>query len=271
MWPLSIAISTHQAAFQAVAFKGNLEATAAHLAALGYDGLELAIRNPALVDTTALQALLRRHNLRLSAIGTGQILEEGLSLSSPDAETRQAARERLSAHIDLAAQFGALVIIGLARGRAPSPTLRSQALVLLAEELAALANLAAARGVCLAVEPINRYETDLLNTVAEALSFVEGLCSSCVGLLLDTFHMNIEEKGLRESIALAAGRLLHFHVADSNRWYPGAGHIDFAAVLHALRAAGYTGFVSGEFLPLPTPEQAAERAAAHLRALFAAL
>lgn len=86
-----------------------------------------------------------------------------------------------------------------------------------------------------------------------------------LGLLLDTFHMNIEEPNIAESIRACGDRLFHFHVADSNRWYPGAGHLDFPSILGALRATGYSGFVSAEYVPLPDAESSAAYALAHLR------
>jgi sugar phosphate isomerase/epimerase len=88
-----------------------------------------------------------------------------------------------------------------------------------------------------------------------------------MGLLADTFHMNIEEPSIEGSIRRAGDRIFHFHVADSNRWHPGAGHLDFASILDALYATGYTGFVCGEFLPIPDAETAARRGIAHLRGI----
>jgi len=88
-------------------------------------------------------------------------------------------------------------------------------------------------------------------------------------LLLDTFHMNIEEPQIEASIRLCADRIFHFHVADSNRWSPGMGHLDFQSILQALHATGYQGWVSGEFLPLPDAQTAARRSATHLRQLSA--
>jgi sugar phosphate isomerase/epimerase len=88
-----------------------------------------------------------------------------------------------------------------------------------------------------------------------------------VGLLLDTFHMNIEDASITESIRAAKDCLFHFHVADSNRWYPGAGHVDFRSVLDTLKEIGYSGFVSAEILPLPDSDLAAKHAIEYLRTL----
>ena len=122
-------------------------------------------------------------------------------------------------------------------------------------------------GVRFALEPLNRYETDLIHTVADGLGLVERVDAENFGLLLDTFHMNIEEPVIEDSIRACGDRIFHFHVADSNRWYPGAGHLDFKSILDALLATGYQGYVSGEFMPRPNADTAAERAIAHLRAI----
>jgi sugar phosphate isomerase/epimerase len=128
---------------------------------------------------------------------------------------------------------------------------------------------AAARphGVRFALEPINRYETSLVNTVQQGLELLAHVGADNMGLLLDTFHMNIEEPVMEESIRAGGARIFHFHVADSNRWYPGAGHLDFQSLLSALLATGYQGYVSGEFLPMPDADSAAQRSIATLRAL----
>jgi len=127
---------------------------------------------------------------------------------------------------------------------------------------------AAQRGVELVLEPINRYETNFLNTVAETLAFLDEVAAPNVGLLFDTFHANIEEPSLAGSLRAAGQHLKHVHTADSNRWAPGSGHLDFAAVVATLRQSGYDGWLSAEILPLPgSAEQAAAQAIAHLRPL----
>jgi sugar phosphate isomerase/epimerase len=137
----------------------------------------------------------------------------------------------------------------------------------LVEAIGRCAEAAAGTGVRFALEPMNRYETDLVHTAAEGLELVEAVGADNFGLLLDTFHMNIEEPDIGGSISSCGDRIFHFHVADSNRWYPGAGHLDFAGILASLAGTGYDGFASGEFMPLPDADTAAQRAVDHLRAL----
>ncbi|MGQ9554122.1 MAG: 5-keto-L-gluconate epimerase [Anaerolineae bacterium] len=262
----SIVLSTHTACFEAVAFKGDFEANVARIAALGYDGVELAIRDPRLVDVAALDEVLGRYCLAVPAIGTGQAWgEEGLSFTDPDPAVRWAAVERVQMHMPLAAHWGAIVIIGLLRGTVRPGVEREQAMAWLVQALQECSATAAARGVRLALEPINRYETNLINTAAQGLTLIEQVGAMNLGLLLDAFHMNIEEPDIEASMRTVGSRLFHFHVADSNRWHPGAGHLDFRSILSTLSEIGYSGFVSGEFLPKPDAETGAREAIRHLQ------
>jgi sugar phosphate isomerase/epimerase len=265
---LSIVLSTQPAQFEAVAFKGDFEANVAKIAGWGYDGVELAIRDPKLVDGPALRRVVAAHGLSIPAIGTGQAWgEEGLSYTDPDPVVRAAAIERTKSHIPFAAESGAVIIIGLLRGIVKQGIAHERAMDWLAAALREVCAAARPHGVRLALEPINRYETTLINNVVTGLDLIERVGAGNLGLLLDTFHMNIEEPVIEESIRACGARIFHFHVADSNRWYPGAGHLDFASILKALYATGYTGFVSGEFMPAPDTDTAAQRGIAHLRRL----
>src|SRR5512140_1221320 len=114
---LSVVLSTQAAQFAAATFKGDLDANLAAIAGLGYQGVELAIRDPGLLDVVALDRLLSAHGLLVPAIGTGQAWgEEGLSFTDPDPGIRRCAIERIKSHVPVASRFSALIIIGLIRG-----------------------------------------------------------------------------------------------------------------------------------------------------------
>jgi sugar phosphate isomerase/epimerase len=266
MMKLSIVLSLQPASFQAATFKGDLETNLKLIADLGYDGVELAIRDPKLVDLDALEKTVAAHGLAVPAIGTGQAWgEEGLSFTDPDEAVRRQAIERILSHLPLAARFKAIVIIGLIRGVVKPGVSPEQAMDWLVEALAEICTAAEPLGVNLALEPINRYETSLINNVAEGMSLIERVNSDVFGLLLDTFHMNIEEADMLESIRTCGERIFHFHVADSNRLYPGGGHLDFKEILESLDGTGYKGYVSGEFLPKPDTESAAKLGITNLK------
>jgi sugar phosphate isomerase/epimerase len=265
---LSVVLSTHAAAFQAVAFKGDFEANVAKIASWGYDGVELAVRDPKLVNAGQLERVVADNNLVVPAIGTGQAWgEEGLSFTSDDPAVRAAAIERITSHIPLAGQLDSIVILGLIRGMTPEGQTHEQSMAYLVEAIQQCAAAAEGMGVRFALEPMNRYETDLIHTAADGLDLINRVGKDNFGLLLDTFHMNIEEPDIGDSIRTCGDRIFHLHVADSNRWHPGAGHLDFKSILDDLETTGYRGFVSGEFMPLPDADTAAKNAASFLRAL----
>ena len=265
---LSIVLSTQQAQFQAATFKGDLETNLANIASLGYGGVELAIRDPKLVDLDNLEALVRKYDLHVPAIGTGQAWgEEGLSFTDPAPTIRRAAIERIKSHISVASRFGAIIIIGLIRGIVKPGVDATQAMDWLIEALRECSDAARPYGIRLALEPINRYETTLINNAAQGLELIERVGADNFGLLLDTFHMNIEEPVIEDSIQKCGEHIFHFHVADSNRWYPGVGHLDFKSILDELFSSGYQGWVSGEFIPKPDASTAARESLAYLRTI----
>jgi sugar phosphate isomerase/epimerase len=175
------------------------------------------------------------------------------------------AIDRTKSHIPFAAQTGAAIIIGLLRGIVRPGVDHAQAMDWLVAALQECCAAAQHHGVRIALEPITRYETTLINNLAQGLDLLERVGAENMGLMPDSFHMNIEEPDIEESIRACGDRIFHFHVADSNRWYPGAGHLDFRSILKALYATGYEGYVSGEFMPLPDADTSAQKGIAYLR------
>jgi sugar phosphate isomerase/epimerase len=263
---LSLVVSVEETSFDAVAVRGGWESAVAHLASLGFDGVELAIRDPAVVDVGRIEAVVRESGLTVPALGTGQAyLRDGLSLSSSDPQTRRRAAERVIAHVRAAQRLGSLVIIGLIRGRTEEGVDATTSRLL--EGLKPVLDAAASSGVRLVIEPINRYESDFLMTVEDTLAVISASGAPHLGVLADTFHMNIEEASIDGALSAAAPRLWHVHAADSNRWAPGSGHLDFSGIVATLVRLGYTGFLSAEILPKPDPEEASRQTLRALRPL----
>ncbi|MGQ9472573.1 MAG: 5-keto-L-gluconate epimerase [Candidatus Caldatribacteriaceae bacterium] len=261
MKKLSFAVSLQKTRFGAIAFGDSFAQIVLELQKLGYQGIELAIRNPEEIDQEKSTQTIHEAGLVVPAIGTGQaFLEEGLSLSSLKNEIRQKAVQRIKSHILFAAPLNSLVIIGLIRGNLPKEDKeREKALDCLKESLLECSVFAQKKGVRLVIEPLNRYEVNFLNTVEETLSFVSSLGCPNIGILADSFHMNIEETDLYQSISKTKGFLWHFHIADSNRWAPGFGHTDFIPLFKALRDIQYQGFISAEILQKPNFQEAARQ------------
>ena len=145
---------------------------------------------------------------------------------------------------------------------------REQALGWLGEALEELGEAAAADGVKLIYEPLNRYETNLFNRFNEAASFLDGLSTNGVTLLADLFHMNIEEADIAISLREGARHVGHVHFADSNRRPIGNGHTDMEPIADALRDIGYEGCISAEAFDWPNPDAAAQQTIASYRKYF---
>lgn len=253
-------------------FWDDLEAGCAQAAKHGFDAVEIFPSHADELDGLALRDLLRRHQLKLAAVGSGAgWVKRKLRLTDPDPHVRMCARDFIGAIIDFAGGFGAPAIIGSMQGRwgdGPNPVSRDQALAWLKEELDQLGPRAHALGVPLLYEPLNRYETNLFNTVTDAVSFLDTLRTRNVKLLCDLFHMNIEEPDIAAALRTAGPHLGHVHFADSNRRAIGLGHTNVAPIVTALREIHYTGFVSAEVLPLPDSETAAQQTIASFRRWF---
>ncbi len=266
---LAFVVSASPTCFEAVASGHDLEGTIRQTAALGFDGVEVAIRDPSLLDVERIAVIAAELSLAVPAIGTGQAyLDEGLSLTSPDAAVRDRAAGRLLAQVKVARRLGALLIVGLIHGPVPPGTDREHALEWLLGGLGRVARAARGDGVRIVIEPINRYESNWLNTMEEVMDLVLRLGQDNVGVLPDTFHMNIEEADVPSALRRAGARIWHMHVADSNRRAPGWGHLNIAEVISVLSEFGYGGCVSAEILPQPTLHDAARQTITVMRSLI---
>jgi sugar phosphate isomerase/epimerase len=245
---------------------GTFEEKAAKAAALGYDGIELMVRDPALLDWAHVKATLDGAGLEVPQVVTGELFgTDGLCLVTGDESLYRRAMGRTRSVIELAAYLGAMVNIGRLRGQLKLLGAAPDAWGIAVERLRQVSAYAAERGVKITIEPLNRYETDWIYHASDAMRLVDELRCDNFGLMLDLFHMNIEDPSIEEGLRLAGDRLWHVHVADSNRRYPGSGHLDFQAVITTLKEMGYQGYLSAELFPLPDPDTAAQRTIAFLR------
>jgi sugar phosphate isomerase/epimerase len=234
----------------------------------GFDAIEIFPGSAADLTPGAVAGLALQHGLRVAAVGTGAgWVRHQLRLTDPEPEVRRRAREFVAAIIDRAAELGAPAIIGSMQGRAEGTVAREQALGWLAEALEELGARAEARGFPLLYEFLNRYETNLCQTTAEALALIGGFRTRGVRLLCDLFHMSIEEADVATALRLAGPRLGHVHFADSNRRAAGLGHTDFDPIIAALRSVDYAGYLSAEVFALPDAETAAAQTMVAFRLL----
>ncbi len=219
------------------------------VARLGFDGVEL-LGDYGRYKPHEVRDLLGDHGLKVFSLTPLNV-----DLAHPDPRIRGDALEYYLRLLDFAAEIGALVVTchgAVGRVRPIASLQEEEALFL--EGVARIAEKAHRLGIKVALETLNRYESHLLNTVDRIKRFLERLDSPAVGILLDTYHMNIEEGDLISAIWEAQEYLILFHVADSNRRGLGRGHIPFVPIFRALRRTGYRGPVIVECTaPGPNP------------------
>ena len=227
---------------------------------LGFEAVEIFPTSAESLNVQEVKNLLARHGLRVSAVGTGAgWVKHKLRLTDPDPAVRRRACEFARGLIAAAGELDAPAIIGSMQGRCESGVNRTQVLEWLGEALEELSGQSAHCNQVLLYEPLNRYETDVFTRQGEAAAFLRSLRSQNVRLLCDLFHMNLEERSIAGALLEAGPLVGHIHWVDSNRQAMGFGHTEVAPIVAALRAIGYSGYLSAEVLPLPNGVAAAQQ------------
>ena len=259
-----IVISPCPTAFGPVLFSGRLEEGLRALNTYGFKQVELSLRSTDDVDPVKLKSTLQKLDLELSAIATGQAcLFDSLCLSADDEGIRRTAIEHFKKISALALDLGSRrVIIGGIRGRLSGlPDRQMKQYDLGIKSIRECAQWLHDHGMILLIEPINRYEANWILNAYEGLSVLEEINVPSARLLLDTFHMNIEESSIKDALIAAGDKLGYVHFADNTRWAPGLGHTDFKEIISSLLQIGFDGPVISEILPLPDDTTAVQQTA----------
>lgn len=214
----------------------------------GADVVELLVPEPGELDLQETRAAIAEAGLSCVLAARVNISRD---LASSDADAHKAGVAYLESCVDTAAALGAAIVGGplygaplVFAGRAPAPvdeSERRRRIDAIVAGLAQAGRRAADSGILFGVEPLNRFETDICNTTRHALEIVDRVDNPAVGLMLDTFHMNMEEFDLADAIRRAGSRLVHFQANENNRGFVGSGHIDWPAIARALRDVSYRG------------------------------
>ena len=248
---------------------GDLEGNAARAKAIGFDAIEVFAPSADVLDRARLQSVLSAHQLQLAALGTGAgWLLQRLSLTSPDAAVRERAIAFIQRIIDAGSPFGAPAILGSMQGRFEGAVSKPQAMEWLAQALEILGAHAEARGTVFLYEPLNRYETNLINRIEDGVTFLESLRTRNVRLLVDLFHANIEEADTAAAIRKAGRHVGHIHFVDNHRRAAGTGQMRYGPILNALQQIGYGGYLSAEAFSQPDADAAARQTHTAFRQLI---
>jgi sugar phosphate isomerase/epimerase len=246
----------------------ELTARMARLAEFGYEGIELHATDPLGFAVDDLAAAADHAGLPVVSLMTGwAYANEGVCLSSPDPDIRDRAVARLVADVELAARLDALIVVGLLQGLRSDEPDPAVADVRIVDALRRVARVAEERRVTIVIEPVNHLQVGFNHTAAEVVGLIDRVDSPAVSLMLDTIHMNIEERSVVGTIRDHADRLRHVHLAETNGGLFGTAHLDFPAVLAELDAVGYDRFVSVKIYRTPSWEVAARSAIEFVRAI----
>lgn len=221
----------------------RLEEIAPHAAELGFDLLEIPIESVGDLDYERGREILDENGLDASTVVA---MTEDRDLLVDDEETRANGRSYVRDCIEASETLGATNLVGplyAAVGRTwnQSPEDREADIQLLVDQLSELAAYADDHGVVLCVEPLNRFETSFLNTTEQATEVLNRVDSDACQLLVDTFHMNIEEKSFRRAIERGGSRVQHVHANANDRGAPGNGHLPWDDIATSLREVDYDG------------------------------
>ena len=213
------------------------------IAEFGFDWVEMPIETPDEFDYARAAALVRGHHLGVSIVAA---MSPDRDLLHVEEKVRENAAAYIRHCIDAAQILGATNFVGpfysaVGRFWLSSPEQREQEVQLLVPQLRELADYAAERNVTLCVEAVNRFETSFINTASQAIELVDRVAHPAFQMVLDTFHMNIEEKSIGNAIRAAGPRLHHLHAGENDRGTLGEGHLPWSDVATALRDINYNG------------------------------
>ena len=209
----------------------------------GIEGFEIPMFSPADIDAHAIRSAMEKHDLECTVCA---ILPSGINPISPDKITRRRSVEHLLACIATSAEMGAKLLGGpmyAPIGYLPERRRNHEEWAWGAEVFQRVGDLLAANEMNMSLEPVNRSETFFLKTAAEAKAFCDAIDNPHIGITIDTFHANIEEKNFVDAIASAGQRLMHIHMSENDRGLLGSGHIDFPRIISTLQQNEYDGFL----------------------------
>ena len=219
------------------------EALADKVKQFGFDILEISIEEPALVDAQKVKAVLDDRGLETVVCGAFGLTR---NLCSEDPQLFRNAKDYIMSLVNAAALLGAKVVAGpmyssVGKDHYDDPVEREKEWARAVAGMQEMADYAAEKGIKLALETLNRFETDMINTVAQGMAFIEEVGRENVGLHLDTFHMHLEEKSSADAIRMAGDKIYHFHACENDRGIPGTGQVRWREISQAIKDVGYPG------------------------------
>lgn len=225
---------------------------------MGYDIIEVAVEDRSLIDWHTLRSIAQDADLKLTISGA---FGADRDISSDDARIRKQGLQYIMDCISIAEEVGSPIFTGpvysaVGKTRLVSNAQKAKERAWCVEGLKEVGKIAGDCGVVVGVEPLNRFETDMVNTAGQAVSLVTEVDSPGIRISLDTFHCNIEDKSIPGAIRTVGNLLCHLQGNESDRGTPGTGHVDWVGINEALVEIGYDGAIVIETFGAPSAELA---------------
>lgn len=253
-------------------YHGEIDYSCSLLKELGYDGIELTTAEADAFDWKPVEKAIEKHNLDVPLICTGEVFgQSAIGLANPDTDKRKLAIDRIKRIVNFASIWRAHVNIGRSRWQYEEGIPREQTEKWALEAFKELSDYAAGFDVTIALEPIAFHVLNFINSTQDGLDWMARVNKSNFKLMLDVYHMNIDdrlsmEKSIKQAVGLNA--VAHVHLCDTNRKPPGYGHMDFEGIINAFRSSGYSGYLSAEVFNYPDKESAIRRTIQVLKPLL---
>jgi D-psicose/D-tagatose/L-ribulose 3-epimerase len=223
------------------------------IASMGFDVVEIPVEDPAMIDIKAVKNALRQYDLKAAICGA---FGPSRDLTSDDPAVHQNCFSYIKSCLDFCAEldtpfFAGPMYSAVGKARMLSPDKRKAEWDLAVKNLRVVCEMASSRGLQIAIEPLNRFESDLINNVDDVSRLIKDIDHPAAKIMLDGFHMNIEEKDIEQAIALSGDKLIHMQVSENYRGTPGTGQTRWDAYRRGLESVNYQGIVTIESF---TPE-----------------
>lgn len=251
--------------------KGEIEENVSKAAEYGFDAVELIIGDPDTFDVKRMKDALEKSNMEIACINTGRMVSQyGLTLIHPDEQKRRNAFAKLQSLVKVASQLNCALNIGLFRGSALETKPINYTKELFVEIMKNACDFAGEYNVNINFEPTERFEINFINSTNDGLEIIRRVSKPNFGLLLDLYHIYIEDDSFEESILKAQDCVKHFHFSDSDRWPAGVGHgvVDFKALIELLKKIGFNGYLSEGLVMTDNLDECATKTASYLKELI---
>ena len=218
------------------------------IANMGFDVVEIAVEDPSLIDVQAVKSALEQYNLKANICGA---FGPSRDLTHEDAEVHKNCFNYIEACLRICEElgvsfFGGPMYSAVGKARMIPPDQRKKEWQLAVNNLRMVCDRAATYGVQIALEPLNRFESDLVNTAEDVVRLVNDINHPAAQIMLDGFHMNIEERSIEQAITTAGDKLIHLQVSENYRGTPGTGQTDWSAYKRGLEKINYYGLITIE-------------------------